>query len=441
MNKPVFVLPKSLEAIKDYAVLGEKMESPEGVIELETLVQTALQEHPDHGLPHAAWGWYLAKQKKLVDAVESLDRAIELGPDTFRPQWYLDRGIYFALQGHGEKALADMTQCSRDWPKDPNAHHLRGLELKRLGDGLSGVLEEQIGLVLAEKMTAKELYQFIHQYVFYAGPDRLEMTLMILCEPLNSSPRAFRAECLMNIGVPSAAFHDYLLANRFDPKNLGYLVRLEEIQQSGLMSSGPLSMPEKPDIKLWPFYQDLLDGYTEFCNSIVIEPEYGIKIGLMEKIIGRASHKNSFSLNQTSWNMVATGLGLSFFSSTLIVILASVMDWISDNKSLQLNLQNKEIGDIIQIICITSIVLLSIAMVVGIISHLYGTIQLIFQCRVADLQTKLSRLHFLVRTPMVYLFVLLCVAVIIIHMLLQAFTINCLARAIQFGMEQIRQSF
>jgi hypothetical protein len=216
-------------------------------------------------------------------------------------------------------------------------------------------------------------------------------------------------------------------------------VRLEEIQQSGLMSSGPLSMPEKPDIKLWPFYQDLLYGYTEFCNSIVIEPEYGIKIGLMEKIIGRASHKNSFSLNQTSWNMVATGLGLSFFSSTLIVILATVMDWISDNKSLQLNLQNKEIGDIIQIICITSIVLLSIAMVVGIISHLYGTIHLIFQCRVADLQTKLSRLHFLLRTPMVYLFVLLCVAVIIIHILLQAFTINCLARAIQFGMEQIRQ--
>lgn len=439
MNKPVFVLPKSLEAIKDYAVLGEKMESPEGVLELEALVQTALQEHPGHGLPHAAWGWYLAKQKKLVDAVEALDRAIEIGPDSFRPQWYLDRGIYFALQGHGEKALADMTQCSRDWPKDPNAHHLRGLELKRLGDGLSGVLEEQIGLVLAEKMTAKELYQFIHQYVFYAGPDRLKMTLMILCEPLNAGPRAFRAECLMNIGVPSAAFHDYLLATRFDPKNLGYLVRLEEIQQSGLMSSGPLTMPENPDIKLWPFYQDLLDGYTEFCNSIVIEPEYGIKIGLMEKFIGRASHKNSFSLNQISRNMVATGLGLAFFSSTLIVLLATVMDWISGNKSAHLNFHNKETEDAIQILCITLMVLLSIAMTGGIISHLYGIIQLIFQCRIADLQTRLSRLHFLLRTPAIYLFILLCVAIIIIHIFLQAFTINCLARAIQFGLEQIRQ--
>jgi|GEM_PF-6448411 len=439
MNKPVFVLPKSLEAIKDYAVLGEKMESPEGVLELKALVQTALQEHPGHGLPHAAWGWYLAKQKKLVDAVEALDRAIELGPESFRPQWYLDRGIYFALQGHGEKALKDMTQCSRDWPKDPNAHHLRGLELKRLGDGLSGVLEEQIGLVLAEKMTASELYQFIHQYVFYAGPDRLEMTLMILCEPLHAGARAFRAESLMNIGVPSAAFHDYLLATRFDPKNLGFMVRLEEIQQSGLMASGPLSNPEKPDIKLWPFYQDLLDGYTQFCNSIVIEPENGIKIGLIEKLIGRASRKKPFSLNQTSFNMVTNGLGLAFFSSTLIVLLATVMDWISGNKSAHLNFQNKEIEDIIQILCITSIILLSIAMIGGIISHLYGIIQLIFQCRVADLQTKLSRLHFLLRTPMVYLFVLLCVAIIIIHILLQAFTINCLARVIQFGLEQIRQ--
>jgi ABC-type Fe3+-siderophore transport system permease subunit len=115
------------------------------------------------------------------------------------------------------------------------------------------------------------------------------------------------------------------------------------------------------------------------------------------------------------------------------------MDWISGNKSAHLNFQNKEIEDIIQILCITSIILLSIAMIGGIISHLYGIIQLIFQCRVADLQTKLSRLHFLLRTPMVYLFVLLCVAIIIIHILLQAFTINCLARVIQFGLEQIRQ--
>ena len=137
--------------------------------------------------------------------------------------------------------------------------------------------------------------------------------------------------------------------------------------------------------------------------------------------------------------MVATGLGLSFFSSTLIVLLATVMDWISDYKSLQSNLQNKEIENIIQILYLLLMVLLSIVMTGGIISHLYGTIQLIFQCRVADLQTRLSRLHFLARIPMVYLFVLLCVAIIIIHVLLQAFTINCLARAIQFGIEQIRQ--
>jgi hypothetical protein len=171
----------------------------------------------------------------------------------------------------------------------------------------------------------------------------------------------------------------------------------------------------------------------------VIEPENGIKIGLIEKLIGRASRKKPFSLNQTSFNMVTNGLGLAFFSSTLIVLLATVMDWISGNKSAHLNFQNKEIEDIIQILCITSIILLSIAMIGGIISHLYGIIQLIFQCRVADLQTKLSRLHFLLRTPMVYLFVLLCVAIIIIHILLQAFTINCLARVIQFGLEQIRQ--
>lgn len=439
MKIPDSKLPESLEQIRDFKILSQMAETPEGEAQLEGLIQKALLEYSGHGLPHAAWSWLLAKNNRLTDAIAAMDQAMELGPEEFRVVWQLNRGMFFSMLGNGDKALKDMTESIKKSPKEPTAHVLRGLELKKLGDGLSGVLEEQIGLVLNGTITETDLYQFIYQYIFYTSPEHLKSTLQILCEPLHAGARAFRAEMLMNLGIPSAAFHDYQVATRLDPKNLGFLVRLEDIQHNGLMASSPLSQTENPNCELWPFYQKLLDDYTQFWNSIVIVPDHGLQIGLIEKFIGRTSHKNSFSLNQTSWNMVATGLGLSFFSSTLIVLLATVMDWISDYKSLQSNLQNKEIENIIQILYLLLMVLLSIVMTGGIISHLYGTIQLIFQCRVADLQTRLSRLHFLARIPMVYLFVLLCVAIIIIHVLLQAFTINCLARAIQFGIEQIRQ--
>ncbi len=423
MKIPDSKLPESLEQIRDFKILSQMAETPEGEAQLEDLIQKALLEYSGHGLPHAAWSWLLAKNNRLTDAIAAMDQAMELGPEEFRVVWQLNRGMFFSMLGNGHKALKDMTESIKKSPKEPTAHVLRGLELKKLGDGLSGVLEEQIGLVLNGTITETDLYQFIYQYIFYTSPEHLKSTLQILCEPLHAGARAFRAEMLMNLGIPSAAFHDYQVATRLDPKNLGFLVRLEDIQHNGLMASSPLIQTENPNCELWPFYQKLLDDYTQFWNSIVIVPDHGLRIGLIEKIFGRASKHSTFDLNRSSWNMFCIGLALTSSYWPLSLLGPKLSDSIANNQFHHSVLQYNEIKVRADQIWHALSFILVITYYIGMMINLGGFIQWILKCRIADLQAKLHSFHLLMRFPLMYLFVLFCTLFVSLHIKLQEYLI------------------
>lgn len=316
MPRPVIVLPRSLEAIRDYPLLGERLETEQGAAQVEQLIETAMLEHPTHGLPHAARAWLLARRKEIVDALEEINQALELGPETMAPQWFLDRGVYNSLLGHWKPAIVDMTTCCRLWPDDANGHLIRSMEFKKMGDGLSGALEEQLAIHLNSQTTLDDLCEFIHNYGFYATPERLEASLMVMCDPLNPKARAHRAELMLTLGVPTAAYHDYQVAAELDRRNLGTLARIEEIRQQGLLVDPPLIAPEKPTIEIWPVYQQVLDHCKNSFEAIK-HFEAGEKPSWAERVFGRVSSKLKYQNNRVAWNFILYGMLISSVAITL----------------------------------------------------------------------------------------------------------------------------
>lgn len=331
MPRPVVVLPETLEAIRDYPLLGLKIETEQGSAEVEGLITMALAEHPDHGLPHAAWAWLLARRKQYVDAVESVTRAIELGPELLVPAWYLDRGVYHSFQGHWKSAISDMTTQCKLWPDEAGGHMMRSMEFKKLGDGLSGVLEEQFALHFSGQMTCDELCEFIHSYAFYATPERLEATFMVMSEPLSWQARAHRAELMLLLGVPTAAYHDYHVASEINPRNLGVLARLEDLKQNGLLVDPPLIAPEKPEIEIWPIYQQVLDQYRQSFEA-VRQFKDGEQPSWKERFFGRVKSRLKYNNQHAGLWFIAFGMMISAVSTSYAHNLQSMIRYVGFNR-------------------------------------------------------------------------------------------------------------
>lgn len=405
MTRPVFVLPKSLEAVKDFALLGEKMETGEGEVEVESLIGRALQEHPEHGLSHAAQAWFLSRRKEYVDAIEAVNRAIELGPEAMAPQWYLERGVYQAFLNRWRPALEDMTTACRLWPEDVNSHYLRSIEFKKLGDGLSGVLEEHLSLHLKGDLSRDDLLAFISQYSFYANPERLEATLMVLCDPLNPNLRAYRAELMLRLGVPTAAYHDYHVATRLDPRHLGMAARLEDLQQNGLMVDEPLFDVEKPEAEIWPVYQAILADYNRTLASLG-EFQADEKISWSERVLGRVSSKLKYNNHRTGWNFIIHGMLISAVSTLYAISLHTLISFTGLNRFPAGFSKPVQYDDIIRFSRILAAIS-GIANVYGICLSINGVLRIVRGTRKRVKDNPVERLgYFIVAVVMFCLFTL-----------------------------------
>jgi len=331
MPRPVVVLPKILEAIRDYPLLGQKTETEEGAAEVEGRITLALSEYPEHGLPHAAWAWLLARRKQYVDAIESVNRAIELGPESLVPAWYLDRGVYNSFLGHWMLSISDLTTHCRLWPDEAGGHMMRSMEFKKLGDGLCSAMEEQFALHFGGQLTLDQLCEFIHSFPFYASPERLEATFMVMCEPLSWQARVHRAELMLLLGVPTAAYHDYQVAGEIERRNLGILARLEEIRQQGLLVDPPLITLEKPKIELWPIYQQVMDQYRQSFEAVK-QFKVGEEPTWKERVFGRVKSRLKYNNHQAGLWFIAFGMLISAISSSYAHSLQSMINFVGFNR-------------------------------------------------------------------------------------------------------------
>ena len=406
MARPVIVLPKSLEAIREYPLLGQKMESEEGAAQVEGLIREALAEHPEHGLPHAAWGWLLAKRKEWVDAIESVTRAIELGPEPLAPQWYLDRGVYQSFLGHWKAAMSDMTEVCRRWPEDDNGHLLRSLEFKKLGDGLSCAVEEQFALHLNGQLTADQLCEFFHSYPFYASPERLEATFMVLCEPLNPQARAYRGELMLNLGVPTAAYHDYQVAAEIDKRNLGLLARLEEIRQQGLLVDPPLIAPEKPKVEIWPVYRQVLDQCNETFEAVK-QFAPGERPSLTERLFGRVKSRLTYNNRSVGLNYIIYGMLISMVTNLYASTILELKSFVKLNRFPAGFAPPPHYTDIIQFAQVLS-ACCAVARLFGIYLSVKGVFRLIRGTKKKDPNELVEIFDYAVGFVMFILFSLIC---------------------------------
>ena len=101
---------------------------------MERVEQTSkalLRDYPQSVLLLNLLGIALQRQSKLPQAVEVLDKAVELKPDV--PESYANRGIALKDQGNPEKALANFDKAIELKPDFAEAHFNRGNLLQGIG--------------------------------------------------------------------------------------------------------------------------------------------------------------------------------------------------------------------------------------------------------------------------------------------------------------------
>jgi tetratricopeptide (TPR) repeat protein len=257
-------LPDALKAIVGYrlAITDETNEADTNLF-LEK-INTALQLMPDHGLSHAARAWVYFMRKELELAIDEITKAIESGPSEFLSVWYVERGIFRVNTQQLSESLADMTQACRlkSWSID--AHQHRFQLLKAMQDNISAMAESAFTQQLPIPAERQNLYQYYFSIPCYRQPEDLEITFMVLSDPLNPTARQFRAERLMELFVPHSALLDYQFVSWQTKTNLFAIARIEEIRENGIMSNRPIVEPMRPEISLLPEYAEVLKGYKNY---------------------------------------------------------------------------------------------------------------------------------------------------------------------------------
>lgn len=255
----------SLKLIVNYRKIIDPETDEETRNQFIERVKTAARDQPDHGLSHAAMAWVHFAQKEAVLAIEQATKALEKGPDSFRADWLVERGMYQSSDGNVAAGLTDMTEACRLKPWNNDAHHHRAQVLMAMHDTISVGIESQFineNIKYDEHQTT--LFHSFFNTGCYCRPEDLEVTFMVLTEPLNPAIRQFRAERMMDLAAPRPAMLDYQFVSWQSNKNLYANARIEDIRENGILANPPIVDPERPTIKLLPEYAEILRRYKNY---------------------------------------------------------------------------------------------------------------------------------------------------------------------------------
>ena len=257
-------MPDHLKAIVNYRLSITDETSESDTNSFIEKINKALKLSPDHGLPHAARAWVYFMRKELELAVDEITKAIELGPAHFLPAWHVERGIFRVNMQQLSESLTDMTQACRLKSWNTDAHQHRYQLLKAMQDNISAMAEAAFAQAMPIPAERQNLYEYYFNIPCFRDPNDLEITFMVLSEPLDPSARQFRAERLMELFAPQAALLDYQFVSWQTKKNLFAIARIEDIRENGIMANRPIVEPVRPKISLLSEYAEFLKGYKSY---------------------------------------------------------------------------------------------------------------------------------------------------------------------------------
>lgn len=433
MNDPELNLPDPLASLIDFGSLEQEFAEDGGPDRIEKRLKAALEAYPEHGVPQASWAWYLSKHEDFVGAMSWLTRAIEQGPDAFRVQWRTRRASFRFRIGDWRAGFQEFCAVIAEEPDEALPILARSFEMRLMGDHVSGDLDEKVAMFLMGRVGIESLFAYFRQHGSFSSPENLEATFFVLTDPLDAAARIHRGEIFATMGAPTAAYYDLHLASVLKPKDLGLLARLEDLRMKGILADPPPYEMHKPAIVLMPIYDRILNDYVRFLESVVIPPRRGVGIGWVEKLFGRASEENAFDLTTTSRNLVIAGMAMGLAAIGLIAAFAIGADRIDKNKAA---IFGSDFAWAPAVLWGVEGVVLAFVTVVGLSGSLIATagiIQLGCRCRIAEMTNVLLTKRWYLRPVILYAFILMTVAVILmtifVNLLIFAFLIETIQAA------------
>ncbi|MBI1324150.1 hypothetical protein GC170_13330 [bacterium] len=398
-------VPEELKPLLDLSRLDQEIREPGGSDKVEARLKTAIELHPDHGVPLAAWAWFLARNEDYVGAIAWQTKAIDKGPDEFRAMWGAQRAGFRFRAGDWQGGFREFRELIEADPANPVPRIARSFEMRSMGDHVSGELDEMFAMHMVGHLQTSQLFEFFRQNVPFSTLDRLKASLFVLSDPLDATARIHRGEMFMAMGSPQAAFYDLHLADVLQPRNLGLMARMEDIRVRGIMADPPLYDVAVPVTPILPAYDRVLRDFATFLDTIPIPPQRGVQLGWVEKFFGRASADAPFDLMRTSRNLLLAGMAIGMCANLVAVVGLVAVDMF-EGRLLRAFGERPKPGDIWTS---TAIGILAggwaVANVAGSILATMGTLQTVCRCRISEMSFVLMTKRWYFRPFLVYGFI------------------------------------
>lgn len=428
-------MPEDLKPLLDLSALDQEMREPGGSDSVESRLKNAIERYPEHGVPLAAWAWFLARNEDYVGAIAWQTRAIDKGPDEFRLMWRTQRAGFRFRIGDWQAGFRDFRELIESEPGNPVPRIARSFEMRSMGDHVSGELDEMFAMHMVGHLQTSQLFEFFRQNVPFATLDRLKASLFVLSDPLDVTARIHRGEMFMTMGSPQAAFYDLHLADVLQPRNLGLMARLEDIRVRGIMADPPLYEIAVPETPILPAYERVLRDFASFLDTIPIPPRRGVQLGWIEKVFGRASEDSPFDLMRTSRNLLLSGLTMGMCANFVAVCGLVLADLIRTRLAGDAGTGPKNVATMTATVSGILAGCWAVANVAGAILGAMGALQAVCRCRISEMSFVLMTKRWYFRPFLVYGFIILAS-----FLILGALLFNWLATvASLWVVEQARQ--
>ncbi len=415
-------LPDDLKPLLDLSSLEREIREPGGSDHVEERLKYAVENYPDHGVPLAAWAWFLARNEDFVGAVAWQSRAIEKGPEEFRGMWRTQRAGYRFRAGDWQAGFREFRELIEADPANPVPRIARSFEMRSMGDHVSGELDEIFTMHMVGNVTSDSLFVFFRQHGAFSTPERLKASLFVLSDPLDAIARIHRGEMFMAMGAPLAAYYDLHLADVLTPRNLGLMARLEDIRTRGILADPPLYEVAVPATPILPDYQKVLVEYTTFLERFAPSAVRGVDLGWFERVFGRAGTEPT-DFGRTNRNFAVSGLAIGLAADFVLVAGAILIDAFAP--AMIEPLKEFESGDVSLATALGGAVLVAwtLAVFAGSVISAIGAVQQLFGCRIADLPAAVSARRWFVRPFLGYGLSLLYSSLLVVSVLMHVFLV------------------
>lgn len=431
MSEQRFDLPDELKRLLKFSGLEQEIQES-GSGQVEERIRQAIEKYPDHGVPKAAWAWYLARTEDFAGAEAWLQRAIENGPEEFRLMWRTQHAGFRFRVGDWMQGFQVFRELIDAEPANPIPRLARSFEMKSMGDHVSGELDEICVMHMVGNVTADTLFDFFRENGAFSTPERLKASFFVLKDPLDVIARIHRAEMFMTIGAPTAAYYDLHLADVIEPKNLALMTRLDDVRAKGLLADPPIYDVRVPAFAIMPDHEKVLLEYADYLKRFAPPAIRGVDRGWLERVIGRAENK-AFDFDRTNRNFLVTGIAIALAADFFLVAGVILIDAFAPARLNPIReLQSGHLSTAAYVFG-GVLVVWALAVLTGAAITTLGSVQRIFGRRVSDLFPEMMRKRWHLRALAAYAFALSASALFFLtmamHIILTIVAIGLLSAA------------